>query len=509
MTSGLAERIQYVLRLAPAVDAIEFKGNWHTWGELADAMGRLERALAEGGLGEGAQVGVILRNRPGSVAAILQILGSRRCVVPINPFQSPEKIARDLMSLKVSALVADPQDWEVAAIKDAAREAGLLGISVTSVPRLSISLIPGLDRLLGSNHEDLPGCCILMLTSGTTGDPKRVRLAYKGFERAMLMQASLERGSAQSTQRLKTSPTLLTGPLVHIGGTYHAVAAIVCARPLAILEKFNVVDWHRMILRHRPKVAALPPTAIRMVLDANIPRGDLESLRCITAGSAPLDPDMADEWEGRYGFPILDVYGATEFAGAVAGWTLADYQALWRTKRGSVGRALPNVELRIADQVGAPMPAGNVGVLEVRSQQVGDGNWVRTTDLARIDEDGFLFIEGRVDDAIIRGGFKILPPEIEAVLKRHPDVQDVCVVGIPDARLGAIPVAAVQARAGKNASLQEADLMAHARKHLVAYQVPVKIKILPDLPRTQAMKVSKHEVRRLFVSAAAGDRGSG
>jgi acyl-CoA synthetase (AMP-forming)/AMP-acid ligase II len=215
---------------------------------------------------------------------------------------------------------------------------------------------------------------------------------------------------------------------------------------------------------------------------------------------------MADEWEGRYGFPILDVYGATEFAGAVAGWTLEDYHALWRIKRGSVGRALPKVELRVVDQAGTPLAVGNVGVLEVRSQQVGDGNWVRTTDLARIDEDGFLFIEGRADDAIIRGGFKVLPPEIEAVLRRHPDVQDVCVVGIPDARLGAIPVAAVQAKDGKSVSLQEADLMAHARKHLVAYQVPVRIKILADLPRTQAMKVSKHEVRRLFVSAVAGGK---
>jgi len=504
MTAGLAERIQHVLRLAPQSGALEFQGHWHTWGELAVAMDRLESVLTDGGLGEGAAVGVVLRNRPGSMAAILQILASRRCVVPINPFQDPGKIARDLMSLKIAALLADPQDWDVAVIKDAAAAAGLLGVSITSVPRLEVSPVCGLDRFRGSNHEQLPGCCILMLTSGTTGEPKRVRLAYKSFERAMLTQASLERGSAEGAPRLKQSPTLLTGPLVHIGGTYHAVAAIVCARPLAILEKFNVADWHQMILRHRPKVTALPPTALRMVLDANIPRADLSSLRCITSGSAPLDPDMADAWQARYGFPILDVYGATEFAGAVAAWTLEDHQALWRSKRGSVGRALPNIELRSVDQSGTPVPAGNVGVLEVRSQQVGDGNWVRTTDLARIDGDGFLFIEGRADDAIIRGGFKVLPPDVEAVLRTHPDVQDVCVVGIPDARLGAIPVAAVQAKEGKNASLHEAELLAHARKHLVAYQVPVHIKVLADLPRTQALKVSKHEVRRLFVSVSPG-----
>src|ERR1700754_1543329 len=103
MSAGLAERIEHVLRLAPHSGALEFQGNWHSWGELAAAMVRRESVLADGGLGEGAAVGVILRNRPGSMAAILQILASRRCVVPINPFQDPGRIARDLMSLKIGA----------------------------------------------------------------------------------------------------------------------------------------------------------------------------------------------------------------------------------------------------------------------------------------------------------------------------------------------------------------------------------------------------------------------
>ncbi|MET0378118.1 MAG: class I adenylate-forming enzyme family protein [Spongiibacteraceae bacterium] len=499
MTMGLAERIQAVFELAPEKGAVEFKGKWHSWGELKSVMAQIESILAAAGLGEGATVGLILRNRPGTFASVLHLLCSKRCVVPINPFTDGEKIANDLKGLKLSAVIADPQDWDVPEIKAAATEIGALGIAVSSLPSMSVALVPGLEKLgPGPHHESLPGTGILMLTSGTTGPAKRIQMKYKNFEKAMLMQASLEAGN-DGVLKLKESVSLLTGPLVHIGGTYHATASMVSARPIAILEKFTVADWHDLVKRHRPKVTALPPTAIRMVLDAKIPKEDLASLKCLTAGSAPLNPDMADLWEETYGFPILDIYGATEFAGGVASWTLKDHKQFWKTKRGSVGKALPGIELRVVDRdTGDILPASTLGVLEVRSPQVGDGNWIRTTDLVEIDNDGFVFIRGRADDAIIRGGFKVLPPDVEEALKKHPAVADVCVVGIPDERLGAVPVAAVQAREDMLDQVSEAELLAHVRKLMVAYMVPVAIKILPELPRTPAMKISKHEVKKLF-----------
>jgi acyl-CoA synthetase (AMP-forming)/AMP-acid ligase II len=135
-------------------------------------------------------------------------------------------------------------------------------------------------------------------------------------------------------------------------------------------------------------------------------------------------------------------------------------------------------------------------VLEVKSAQIDPGRWMRTTDLAEIDADGFLYIRGRADDAIIRGGFKVLPPDVEAAIRKHPSVKDVCVVGIADERLGAVPVAAVELHDGAP-RVSADDLLAEARKHLVAYQVPVRVAV-GELPRTPAMKVSKYEVGRLF-----------
>lgn len=499
MEMGLAERIRAVLELEPDCNALEFHGRWLSWRELRNGMEAIEQQLARAGLGEGEAIGVILRNSPGLFAALLQVLCSKRCLVPINPFTSAGKIANDLRSLGVAAVIADPQEWDAPEIRAAATAIGALGIAVQSLPTLAVHPVEGLVLKPDlPHHEPLPGCGILMLTSGTTGPAKRIRMAYRNFEKAMRVQAGMEAGN-RGGLKLKESPALLTGPLVHIGGTYHAVSSIVSGRPLAMLEKFTVAGWHDLVKRHRPKATSLAPTAIRMVLDADIPREDLQSLRCILSGSAPLDPDMADAWEARYGFPILDVYGATEFAGGVASWTLADHRQYWRQKRGSVGRALPGIELRVVDRdSGEPLPAGAQGLLEVRSPQVADGSWIRTTDLVELDADGFLFIRGRADDAIIRGGFKILPPDVENALKRHPAVADACVIGRPDQRLGAVPVAAVELREEFAEKPDEAELVAFARSQLVAYMVPVAVRVVAELPRTPSLKVSKHDVRKLF-----------
>jgi len=239
-----------------------------------------------------------------------------------------------------------------------------------------------------------------------------------------------------------------------------------------------------------------------MVLDADLPREDLKSLRAVTSGTAPLPPETAQAFEQKYGIPVLTLYGATEFAGGVAGWTLEDHRIWAERKRGSVGRAHPGCELRVVDpDDGRVLSPGATGLLEVRTAQMGaDADWVRTTDLAVLDEDGFLWIKGRVDDAIIRGGFKIAPAEVAEVLERHPSVHEASVVGLPDARLGAVPVAAVELEEGAP-RIDPDELRTFAARHLAKYQVPARILIVDALPRTPSLKVSQPQVRALFESA--------
>ena len=172
------------------------------------------------------------------------------------------------------------------------------------------------------------------------------------------------------------------------------------------------------------------PAALRTVLHSDLTRDDLQSIRAVTSGTAPLSAEDADAFTEKFGIPVLTSYAATEFGGGVAGWTLADYQKYWHAKRGSVGRASLGAQLRVVDDGGAPLGPSEAGLLEVKPGQLGpSADWMRTTDMARIDADGFLWILGRADQAIIRGGFKVMPDDVRTALESHPAVQGAAVVG--------------------------------------------------------------------------------
>jgi acyl-coenzyme A synthetase/AMP-(fatty) acid ligase len=274
-------------------------------------------------------------------------------------------------------------------------------------------------------------------------------------------------------------------------------------RKLALFDKFKVEEWVEAIGRHRTKVANAPPAALRMVLDANVPREKFASLVALRTGTAPLDPVIADEFLERYDIPVLQTYGATEFAGAVAGWTIDDFRKLYREKRGSVGRLQKGVEGRVVDpETGEEKAPGEEGVLELRGKQLDRTDWLRTTDRAVLDADGFLYIRGRYDNAIIRGGFKIHADDVVKALESHPAVREASVVGIPDRRLGEVPVAALILVAGATAPGDE-ELAAFAKERLLPYQVPVRFLITDELPRTPSMKPSLPAVKALFESEAA------
>ena len=322
-----------------------------------------------------------------------------------------------------------------------------------------------------------------MLTSGTTGPPKQVDLAYRTFEQ-VLAGAKHYESRDDAPLELRRGVAVVNAPLAHVGGLFRVLQCVADGRSFALLDRFTVEGWVDAVRRHRPATASLVPTALRMVLEADVDPADLSSLRSVISGTAPLDPDDADAFFQRYGVPVLISYGATEFGGGVAGWNLRDHEAHWADKRGSVGRAHAGCELRVVD-----------GVLEVKAAQLAEPGWVRTTDLARIDDDGFLWILGRSDQAIIRGGFKVIPDTVRAALERHPEVRGAAVVGRDDRRLGAVPVAAVELRSD---AVGPDELAAFAGESLARYEVPVEIRIVDSLPRTASGKVDLAAVAELL-----------
>jgi acyl-coenzyme A synthetase/AMP-(fatty) acid ligase len=268
---------------------------------------------------------------------------------------------------------------------------------------------------------------------------------------------------------------------------------LLLGRYVVLFEKFTVDHWIEAVVRLKPKSFVVPPTVLRMIIDAKVPAEALASVDYVYGGGARLAPELQAEFEAIYSVKVLWGFGATEFCGTIAGWSPELYERFDKTKRGSVGRILPGIQVRTVDvDTGDVQATNEQGYLEALIPEISD-DWVHTTDIVRIDEDGFIFHLGRGDGAIVRGGFKILPESIVAALKQHPQVGDVGVVGLPDQRLGHVPVAVVEASPG--AEPQAADLAAFARRHLLAQQVPAHFLVVSCLPRNGTLKVDQ---RALF-----------
>ncbi|OBH16926.1 class I adenylate-forming enzyme family protein [Mycolicibacter sinensis] len=485
MAHPLSARIAAVLALQPDAPAVEYAGQWFSWAQV----GVMARRIAE--LTCGGKVGILLRNRPPHLGALLGVLLGGGCVVVINPARGDDRTRADIAALKLPLIIGEPDD--LAALVTAAPHTTTVAISdLDAEPQVAPAAIPGLQA---GSEPSRPGVAVWMLTSGTTGPPKRVDLSYDMLAHSVLGPAPAE---------LRRGIAIVNAPLVHIGGVFRVLQSVAEARSFVLLDRFELDRWADAVRKYRPRAVSLVPAALRMVLHSTLGREDLSSIRAVTSGTAPLSADDADAFTEKFGIPVLTSYAATEFGGGVAGWTLVDYRRFWRDKRGSVGRASLGAQLRVVGDDGVPLRPDEPGLLEVKPGQLGpDTAWMRTTDLARIDADGFLWILGRADQAIIRGGFKVMPDDVRAALEAHPAVRGAAVVGRADDRLGQTPVAAVELRAG--AATDAETLVDFLSTRLARYEIPTDIAIVDDLPRTPSGKADLGAVRALI--GAPGQHG--
>lgn len=433
MTFDVSAVIRQRISSGGDADAIAFDGRWRSWRWLDDAMASIDRAV-----GDAPSTGLIARTRPAHLAAFAAGISANRTTVMIYSAQSPAKMAQDIAKLSLEAVIADAQDWTDETIA-AARDAGSAAIAIEDTPDgggVARILLPRGQRVF---RETTPDIAFELLSSGTTGAPKRVPLSWATFASATEDAKHAYAGSATVD-----FPQVMTQPLGNVSGIAYLAPPLAYGQRIVLMEKFDPLKWGELMRIHQPHRTSVPPAGIRMVLDAGVPKEDLASLALIGVGGGKVDPEVHERFETHYGIPILHAFGATEFAGVVANWTLEAYRKWGKDKRGSAGQASTNVELRIVDaETFTPLGADEIGLLEAKAKRIGP-QWVRTNDFASIDADGFLFLHGRADGAINRGGFKIVPEVVAQALRSHPDVADAAVVGIPDARLGEAPVAAVE-----------------------------------------------------------------
>ncbi|MCT7659070.1 class I adenylate-forming enzyme family protein [Mycobacterium deserti] len=475
---ALGLRIAAVLDLQPEAPAVEFDEEWSTWGELAEAAHRIEAITAQ------RQVGILLRNTPVHIATVLGVLMGGGTVVVINPSRGDDRTTEDIESLCLPLVIGVADDMRLVTPDPDTATAVISNLA--DPPRVCAQVPAGTGR---------PGVAVRMLTSGTTGPPKRVDLSYDMLARSVV---GTDFGAAAPPSELRRGVAIVNAPLVHIGGVFRVLQCVCEGRSFALLDRFELDNWANAVRRHRPKAVSLVPAALRTVLHSHLTRDDLASIRAVTSGTAPLSADDADAFTDKFGIPVLTSYAATEFGGGVAGWTLPDYQKYWHAKRGSVGRASLGAQLRVVGDDGSPRGPNEPGLLEVKPGQLGpSGDWIRTTDMARIDPDGFVWILGRADQAIIRGGFKVMPDDVRTTLEAHPAVQGAAVVGRPDERLGETPVAMVELRE----RVDVAALLDFLRARLARYEIPTDIVVVEQIPRTPSGKADLAAVRRHFSAA--------
>lgn len=480
---------------APAID---FDGRWYTWGELQAVADEVARLLGASGVAATAPVSLISRNHPATVAAELGLIAQGRNIRFIYAFQAPAGIVRDLKRLEPAAFVMTAGDFT----PEVAEALGSEGIAGIVLDGMHVAAAPGLERAgpaaVTRTYDGAPQ--IEILTSGTTGPPKQFAIAYETIRQhhvgGGLTRPPLDASAAD------LPPALLYMPLGNISGLYTTLPVLLNGQRARLMERFSIPGWVDYVKTFRPESHGVPPSMMQQLLDLNVPREDLASLKSMGSGAAPLEPSVQKAFEDRYGIPVLVSYGATEFGGPVAGMDLATHREFGRAKLGTVGRAFPNCGLRIVDpESGAPLAPGEVGLVEVLAPRI-QSEWIRTADLGSLDADGFLFLSGRSDGAIMRGGFKVLPETIERALLLHPAVAEAAVVAVPDARVSQVPGAAVRLDPTAPAP-SVAELAAHLREHVMATHIPVHWKIVDELPRNPSMKIDRPAVKALFEPADA------
>jgi long-chain acyl-CoA synthetase len=432
--------------------------------EVVEAVDARARELADGGVRRGDTVAVAVPDSCAFVVAMFAIWRIGAVMVPLN-VRAPE-------SERAHQIEAAHATWVV----------GPDGIAPT-----------------GATTFDAPaGAAFVTWTSGTTGTPKPIRHGHAEYlELLDRVLVPLRGGATATSPGRPPTPNLVPVALALNAGIYNVLFGWRAGAAVVILGRFAPETFATTVARYGIRSTVLPPTAIAMLADAPEVT-DLAPLRYVRSVTAPLSPLAARRFTGKFGVSVLNGYGQAEL-GEVIGWTAADARD-HPEKVGAVGRAHPGVDLRIADRdddgigrllVRPPRRALGAGADDPLAGRVDADGFVDTGDLARVDDDGFVWIEGRSGDLINRGGNKVFPDAVEEVLLLHPSVQDAGVVGEPDERLGEVPVAYVVT----DHDVADAELDALCREHLVPYKVPVAFRRVVSIPRTDVGKIRRSELR--------------
>jgi acyl-CoA synthetase (AMP-forming)/AMP-acid ligase II/aryl carrier-like protein len=436
-------------------------------------------------------------NGPDAAATIIAVAASAVCV-PLNPGFTADEWQRYFGDLRLSALLtrADTDS----ASRGVAQALGIPVIDLSPQPGLGTSSFGRVAPAKGQNADcELASStddAFILLTSGTSSRPKMVPLTHAAVCRSA--------HNVGATLALGPQDRLLNVlPLFHVHGLVSGlVASLAAGSSVVCTPGFDGSAFLSWMNEFQPTWYTAVPAIHRAVLSAaggHKHNAEPCSLRVIRSASSTLPSNVTDDLEALFGVPVIDTYGMTEAASQIAA------NPMGRRKPGSVGRSA-GAEIAIMDREGRRLPAGQRGEIALRGPTITRGydndaaatesafrdGWFRTGDVGHLDEDGYLFIVGRIKDIINRGGQKVAPAEVEQAFLSHADVVDAAVFSVPHKRLGEDVAAAVVLR--PDAKTSPHSLRAFARARLARYKVPGLIHIVPEIPKGPAGKIKRDEL---------------
>lgn len=460
-------------------------------------LGAMEAGASEIAARKAERVGFLGLNSP---AFPLTLLSAARAGVPYAPINyrlTDDALHGILERLAPAVLIGDADMLD--------RTEGVEGLD-----RIPTQEFLKTIRASGSGEVDLPflegeEVAVLLFTSGTTGQPKTAILRHRHLASYVLNTVEFLAAGEDEAQ-------LVSVPAYHIAGVASVLSSLFAGRRVVYLPAFDAKQWVDLARNEQVTQAMVVPTMLERILDQiDLDGAGLPTIRHLSYGGGRAPVQLVERAMRLLpGVDLVNAYGLTETSSTIAALTPQDHRdcmssddPLGRRRLGSVGRPLPTVEVEIRDAEGNPLPAGERGEIYVRGEQVAgeyangslldaDG-WFPTKDAGWVDEEGFLFLDGRLDDVIVRGAENLSPGEIEEVLAEHPAVAEAAVVGVPDPKWGEAVAAAVVFHPGATASVEE--LKDWARTRLRSTKTPEVIQVRDAMPYNDTGKLLRRVIR--------------
>jgi long-chain acyl-CoA synthetase len=482
--------------------ALISRGRTTTYGALREQVAGFRGGLAGLGLAPGDRVGIVCGNNWYFVSSYLAVLGAGLVAVPLNPLSPAREIERELAAVGARAVIVAP-----------AGQASFAQVDRPAVPTLehmvategaALEGVVSLDDLIA--HDPAPiversddDLAVLMFTSGTAGSPKPAMLTHGNL---LANQEQMQAHESRAQSELDVSLGVL--PLFHIFGLNVVLGlSLRAGSRVLLIERFDPGSALEGIERHGVTVVpGAPPMWAAWAALPDAPPDAFKTVRLAASGAAKLPVDIGAVIERRFGLTVTEGYGLTEAAPVVT------TSAGTAVKPGSIGAPLPGIKLRLVDLEGDDVLIGDAGEIWVQGPNVFKGywgdeaatrtaltpdGWLRTGDLAIVDDDGCLFLVDRAKDLIIVSGFNVYPAEVEEVIAMMPGVTEVAVVGVSHPFSGEAVKAYVIVEPGR--SYEEDNVIQWCAEHLARYKCPEKVMFVDELPHNPGGKVLKRALR--------------